>query len=198
MSNPNEIITPKSEQKALDEKDGKASLLAIELEAKKLELESKKLQLLEQRANLQDLQERLDERELKRETKRQRSLINGATLKSLKSNDEQIQARCTHRKGGEGAAGVIGGMGQASQYAVLKHTFANGDMWIRCLRCGKTWKPPIHADFKDNEAAYLREVADYHAAVNFQTLNVPSKACLFKFSDNGEYYREVTRSSTLR
>ncbi len=192
--------TPKHEVKALE--TGKAELLSMEIEAKKMELESKKLQLLEQKANLQDLQERLDERELKRETKRQRSITNGATLTSLAAADIMVQGRCTHRKGGEGAAGVIGGQGQASQYAVLKHTFANGDMWIRCLRCGKTWKPPVHSDFvKDgifNEAKYVTKMAEYQAAVNFQTLNVSSKACLFKFSDNGEYYREITKSSTLR
>ena len=197
MTDINEIVAkaPKSEQKALS--SNKEELESLELEAKKMQLESQRLQLLEQKANLQDLQERLDERELKRETKRQRSLINGATLKSLASNDLQVQARCTHRKGGEGAAGVIGGQGQASQYAVLKHTFANGDMWVRCLRCGKTWKPPIHRDY-DKEEDYIKALTEYHTAVNFQTLNIPSKACLFKFSDNGEYYREVTRSSNLR
>lgn len=172
-------------------------LKALKTEALKLEVEAKRLEVLEKKANLQDLEERLAERELKRETKRQRSLTNGATLRSLAQADTMVQSRCTHKKGGDGAAGVIGGKGQASQYAVLKHTFANGDMWVRCLRCGKTWKPPLREDYKD-ERAYLAAEAEYQAAINFQTLNVPSGACLFKFSDNGQYYREVTRHTNLR
>jgi hypothetical protein len=175
----------------------KAEIEALELESKKLELEAKKLEILEKQANLQDLQERLAERELKRETKRQRSLTNGQTLKQLASNDLAAQKRCNHRKGGNGAHGVVGGMGDDSQYAVLKHTFCNGDMWVRCLRCGKTWKPPIREHF-DSEADYLKESVAYETAINFQTRNVPSGSVTFRFSDNGKYYREVTANSTLR
>lgn len=170
---------------------------ALKVEALQLELEAKRLELLERQANLQDLQERLAERELQREVKRQRNKTNGATLKALDEADKQAQRRCTHKKGGDGAAAIVGGQGQSSQYAVLKHTFANGDMWVRCLRCGKTWKPPIKEDCAD-ERDYLAKEAEYQAAINFSTLNVPSVACQFRFSDNGKYYREVTKNTTLR
>ena len=170
---------------------------ALDLEAKQLEIKAKQLEIKEREANLQDIEERLAERELKRETKRQRSLTNGATLKQLALNDTAAQKRCNHRKGGNGAAGVVGGQGDDSQYAVLKHTFANGDMWIRCLRCGKTWKPPVKENFK-TEQEFLAAVAQYEAAINFQTRNVASGSCQFRFSDNGAYYRQVTASSTLR
>ena len=172
-------------------------LAAIELEIKRVDLETKKLEMLERQANLQDIKERLDERELKRETKRQRSLTNGATLSQLAHENEAAQKRCNHRKGGNGAAGVIAGQGDDSNYAVLKHTFANGDMWVRCLRCGKTWKPPVRDQYKTEEA-YLAAVAQYEAAINFQTRNVPSGAVQFRFSDNGAYYRKVTASTNLR
>ena len=188
MSDTQDLIKPKKEISDLE---------ATKAEILKLDLQAKQLELLERKANLQDLEERLAERELKRETKRQRSITNGATLTSLAEADRSMQKRCTHRKGGEGAAAVIGGQGQAGQYAVLKHTFANGDMWVRCLRCGKTWKPPIREDYPD-EASYLAVEVEYRTAVNFQTLNVPSIACQFRFSDNGKYYREVTRHTTLR
>jgi hypothetical protein len=178
-------------------KNSKKEIEALDLEAKQLEVASKKLEILEKQANLQDLQERLAERELKRENKRQRSLTNGQTLKQLATNDAAAQKRCNHRKGGNGAHGVVGGQGDDSQYAVLKHTFANGDMWVRCLRCGKTWKPPIQESFK-TEAEFLAAVVVYETAVNFQTRNVASGSCQFRFSDGGKYYREVTANSTLR
>ena len=175
----------------------KKEIEALELESKQLEVASKKLEILEKQANLQDLQERLAERELKRENKRQRSLTNGQTLKQLATNDLAAQKRCNHRKGGNGAQGVVGGQGDDSQYAVLKHTFANGDMWVRCLRCGKTWKPPIEEAFK-TEAEFLAAVVVYETAKNFQTRNVASGSCQFRFSDGGKHYREVTQNSTLR
>jgi len=178
-------------------KASKFQIAALEIESKKLELEAKKLEILEKQANLQDLQERLAERELKRENKRQRSVINGHTLKQLAANDKAMQKRCNHKKGGNGAQGVVGGQGDDSQYAVLKHTFANGDMWVRCLRCGKTWKPVTKEQF-DTVELYLAAVAEYQAAINFQTRNVASGSCQFRFSDNGEYYRKVTENSTLR
>ena len=175
----------------------KKEIDALELETKKLEHEAKRLEVLERQANVQDLQERLAERELKRDLKRQRSKTNGETLKQLQRNDEAAQKRCNHRKGGNGAQGVVGGQGDDSQYAVIKHTFANGDMWVRCLRCGKTWKPAVRSNY-DSDAAYLKVVAEYETAVNFQTRNVPSAAVQFRFSDNGEFYRKVTSSTNLR
>jgi hypothetical protein len=169
------------------------------LEAKKLQLELKalELQVKEREANLQDLEERLAERELKRENKRQRSLTNGATLKQTENDTLLAQKRCNHRKGGTGAEGVVGGKGDSPHYSVLKHTFANGDLWVRCLRCGKTWKPPV-AEWYKTEAEFLKATVEYETAVNFQTLNIPSGAVQFRFSDNGAYYREVTRNTTLR
>src|ERR1017187_4125039 len=175
----------------------KKEIAALELEAKQLEVETKKLELLEKHANLQDLQERLAERELKRETKRQRSLTNGETIKALNSSEKAYQSRCNHKKGGTGSNGVVAGQGDDSQYAVLKHTFANGDMWVRCLRCGKTFKPVRRESFASDEL-YLKAVAQYEAAINFQTRNVPSSSIQFRFSDNGDYYRQITESTNLR
>ncbi len=169
----------------------------LDIEIKKAELAAKQLELKERTANLQDVEERLAERELKRENKRQRSLTNGQTLKQLAQNDTAAQKRCNHRKGGNGAQGVVAGQGDDSQYAVLKHTFANGDMWVRCLRCGKTWKPPVKEDY-ESEALFLKAVVEYETAVNFQTRNMPSGSVTFRFSDNGQYYREVTKATTLR
>lgn len=173
------------------------TLTAMEEELKALELESKRLQLLEQKANLEDIQERLGERKLRRETIRQTSLTNGATLKALKADDAMVQKRCNHRKGGNGAAGVIGGQGDSLDYAVLKHTMLNSDMWIRCQRCGKTWKPPVREHF-DTVEEYVKELTAYEQAKLFPTKNSASSSYQFRFSDNGAYFREVTKHTTLR
>ena len=174
-----------------------AELEALQLETARLEFEAKQLEIKERKAHLQDLEEQLANRELLRETKRQRSITNGATLNQLAAIDKAQQSRCNHKKGGNGAQGVVGGQGDDSQYAVIKHTFGNGDMWVRCLRCGKTWKPPIRSHFAKEED-YLKAVVAYETAINFQTRNVPSSSVQFRFSDNGEYYRKVTENSKLR
>lgn len=175
----------------------KTKLLQMEAEMKELELAAKRLEVEERTANLQDARERLEERQLKRETKEARHRINGATLKQIQANDTMSQNRCNHKKGGNGAQGVVLGQGDDSQFSVYKHTFANGDTWVRCLRCGKTWKPPLKSVYAA-ETDYLKAFVEYQTALNFQTRNVPSSSVAFRFSDNGEYYRQVTRDTTLR
>lgn len=178
-------------------KESKQTVTEMESEIKALELQAKKLELLERQANLQDLQERLDERQLKRDNVRQKVIINGQTLKQLKANDVAVQARCNHKKGGNGAQGVVAGQGDDNQHAVLKHIFANGDMWVRCLRCGKTWKPQLR-EWHKSDAAFEEATRKYNAAKNFQTRNGTSGAVVFNFSDQGKFYREVTEASNLR
>jgi hypothetical protein len=202
MSNLNDIAAPiegavKSKTKVGVELPAKKTLEELAYETAQLEHEEKQLSILEKKAHLQDLHEQLAERELRRESKRSTSITNGATLTQLAHNDASAQKRCNHRKGGNGAQGLILGQGHDSQHAVIKHTFANGDMWIRCMRCGKTWKPVMRENCKSDED-YLRIMAAYEAAVNFQTNNTPSGSIQFRFTDGGDFYRKVTASSTLR
>lgn len=181
-----------------EKSDKQKQVEAMEAEIKALELEEKRLNVAFQKANLTDMEERLAERELKRANIRQEAYTKGATLDAIKRNEEKQQSHCNHKKGGNGAQGVVGGQGDDSQYAVLKHTFANGDMWIRCLRCGKTWKPPVKSDHKTAES-YEAAAATYKEAVNFQTRNVPSKGVIFQYGDGGiEMYRENTKNANLR
>lgn len=182
---------------AVDTSAAQAKLDAMKTELLELELEEKRLAVKAQKANLVDLQERLDEREMKRETVRQKSVTNGATLRSIAQNEKSTQTRCNHRKGGNGVNGIIGGQGDDPNYAILVHSFCNGDKWIRCMRCGKTWKPPVESAYTTKEA-YLDAYVEYKAALNFPTRNTPSGSVQFRFSDNGAYYREVTKDVTLR
>jgi hypothetical protein len=43
---------------------------------------------------------------------------------------------------------VAHGCGQGGMYAMLEHSLQNGDIWVRCLRCGRCWKP-IDSDYKE-------------------------------------------------
>lgn len=172
---------------------------------RELELKSKELEILEKTASLEDIQERLAERQLKREAVRQKAYTNGATLKDTANRQLMIEKRCNHRKGGDGAAGVTLGQGVSPHYAVIKHSMMNGDLWIRCQRCGKTWKPPIKADFGEGGQfatqgieGYVKALTEYETAKNFPTNNTPSSSQQFKWSDNGAYAREVLRHTTLR
>lgn len=203
-------------------KPKKQSVSEMEEELKRLELEAKQLEVLEKKANLQDLQERLAERELKREAARQRSRGNGAVLRQQERDQAAQERHCNHRKGGSGMEAYQGGQGDSPQYAVIKHIFANGDMWIRCMRCRKTWKPPIEADFyfdgQGNQVPptsdqfgrvipnggtfssekYQQAVRDYLEAKAFQTKNATSSSIPLQFSDGGKFFRDVMHGVTLR
>lgn len=175
----------------------KLSSEEMDVELKELELQAARLQILERTANLQDVQERLAEREMARETKRMRHYTNGRTLMQSNAADKQRQEMCNHHKGGQGLNAMIGGQGDDSQYCVAKHMFCNGDTWVWCLRCHKTWKPAMREDFL-TEDGYNGAQREYKEALNFQTRNSPSSSYVFKFSDGGQYFREVTRNTNLR
>jgi hypothetical protein len=194
-----------------------AEAVKLQQEILELELQAKKLEILERTANLEDVQERIADRKVTRETRMQRSRTNGQTLRQIDNENAQMQKRCNHKKGGNGSAGVVGGKGDDNQYAVLKHTFANGDTWVRCLRCGKCWKPlpspvePLEEDF-DSPQDYANATKEYTkllgvfnklnneylTALEFTTRNIASSSVLFRWSDNGEYYRKVTEQTNLR
>lgn len=137
-------------EKEENEKKPLVKMTSAEMEAemKQAEFELKRLELAEQRVA--------------------RAKGRGANLKQDRLKKNASQNGCNHRNGGDGAAGVVGGRGTDAQYSVLKRTFANGDTWIRCLRCGKTWKPPLKERFKTEEA-YQVAYERYQVALNFPT-----------------------------
>lgn len=176
----------------MDEKAKKQTVSEMEEELKSLELQAAKLSIMEKEANLQDVRERLAERQMQRETKSMRAITNGQTIKQTAAAVKQKQTRCNHRKGGQGLSAIVGGQGDDSQYAVYKHMFCNGDIWVWCLRCHKCWRPPVEAWFETKEL-YNKALAEYDVALNFQTRNIASGSYVFKFSDGGAYFREMTR-----
>jgi len=170
------------------------------------EAEIKKLELQEKQANLQDIQERLHERLLKRESRVAVYKGHGKNLAQDRINLDLKQKSCNHHKGGDGAAGVVGGKGDDQQYCVAKHGMANGDIWIRCLRCRKTWKPPLKSAYKTKEG-FDAAMEIYQAALNFPTRNHTSSSQQFQWGivmgENGkqeggpEFYREKMANVTL-
>jgi hypothetical protein len=65
-------------------------------------------------------------------------------------------------------------------HSVIKHQFTHGDIWVRCLRCGKWWKPPIRSQYKQDRD-FWRAMFEYEEAVNFQTNNTMSSSVQCKF-----------------
>jgi hypothetical protein len=184
-------------KKANTKEDHEALMRALELEAKQLEL--------------LDLRDRTNDRKNKREDKLQKSRANGQTLEILKENNKANQDRCNHRKGGNGVEGIIFGRGDDPQFAVLKHQFHTGDIWVRCLRCRKTWKPPVKDQFffnakgrvvapqdgKFSQEAFDRAEKEYKEALIFPTRNTMSTSHQFQWSDGGVYARRKMMDTDL-
>lgn len=168
----------------------------MEIEIKKLELEARQLEVEERRDQVND-------RKNKRENKLLEAQTKGSALKSIAQGEAQAQKRCSHKKGGNGLQALVKG-GNDAQYAVIKHVFHNGDTWVRCLRCAKTWKPPIESDYIDpqtgklNQALFDRAESEYQRALEFDTRNGTSGGVMFKYSDGGQFARETMAHTTLR
>lgn len=174
-----------------------AESIKLENEIKRAELKAKLTEIKEREANVQDIEERLAERQLRRDNVKQNSVTNGATLKQTNDNEKKTQKRCNHRKGGNGAEAVVIGKGHDSNYALLIHGMSNGDTWIRCLRCGKTWKP-VKREWFATDLEFMEADGEYKRALEYNTNNTGSSSYQFRWSDGGEYFRDVTRSTTLR
>jgi len=107
----------------------------------------------------------------------------------------------------------------------MKHQMINGDIWVRCLRCGKTWKPPVEKDFffdekgknvapadgKFDKVRFEKVADEYRSASMFPTNNSMSTSVQCRFGkavidsdgvtriiDGADQYRENIASSNLR
>jgi hypothetical protein len=200
-------------------------IAAIDLSIKRAQLEDIKLQQRERELNLEDLKGRLADRETKAKQKELDRKQQGITFAQQRASDEAKQAACTHKKGGtvsQRNMQVLSTGGNSIQYAVIKHQMINGDMWVRCLRCGKTWLPPVRENFvfnakgkkvapKDgtfNAEKFAAAEQEYIRAVQFETNNSPSGSVQCRFSkwdadseqwvDASKDYRTAVRNTTLR
>jgi hypothetical protein len=213
------VETPVVYNNAADE------IAAIELALKKAQLEDFKLQQEERKYSVQDLKSRLAEREVKELQKKQDREAQGRTFAQKDADEAAKQKVCTHKKGGVVTPRdmrVLSTGGNGQQYAIIKHQMINGDFWVRCLRCGKTWCPPSKSKFyfdKRGKAVpehmgefgaekFKDAVTEYTRAVNFETNNSPSGSVQCRFSrynettgewvDATQEYRELVKDSNLR
>lgn len=159
-------------------------------------------------ADLQDITERLADRQNKRSTKSQEYLSRGRELTKTARDHEAVQNACQHKKGGRG--NMPGGFlrGNDVNYAVIKHTLPTNQVWIRCTRCGKTWKnaSPLDYNMKTPEGreAYEQAKIEYQKALDFNTDNSPSSSITFQHTseDNNvtaqKFVHDVMKDVTLR
>ena len=200
-------------------------IAAIELSIKRAQLADIELQKQERELSIAEKRGTINDRLNKQKQKEMDRSQSGRVFAAQKREDEAKQAACTHKKGGtvsQRNLQVLSTGGNSTQYAVIKHQMINGDMWVRCLRCGKTWLPPVKSNFYFN--AKGKQVApvdgtfsaerfaaageDYRKAVSFETNNTPSGSVICKFSkwdekseqwvDATADYREAVKSTTLR
>jgi len=196
----------------------------MQQEAAKLELEAKQLELQERQYHVQDLKGRIADRQLAEMQAKNNRESAGRTFAQDDATDKYRWSVCTHRKGGVVSARDMRALttgGNEDQYAVIKHQMINGDIWVRCLRCSKTWAPQVQSNFyfRDGKSVAPRDgvfdkekfaaaQAEYERAVAFPTRNTMSGSviCQFKkfntetgrFEDAADLYRENIRGTNLR
>ena len=212
--------------------DEEKELIALEKQSKELEvqlkqqqLEAAKLEQEERKFHIQDLKARLAERELTEKQRANDLAQRAAGFRQEEANDKFRWNFCTHKKGGNVSPTdmkVLHFGGNKEQYAVLKHMMINGDIWVLCLRCGKTWKPPVETSFffdekgqncapqdgKFDKVKFEKAQFEYMQAVNFNTNNSMSASVQCRFTtfdpqsgknvDATDIYRENVRDTTLR
>jgi hypothetical protein len=217
-----------NEEKPQGYKNAAEEIAAIELSIKRAQLEDIKLQKLEREYHMKELRATIGDREVKELQLKEDREAQGRTFAQQRQSDEQRQKVCTHKKGGvvsprDMKVLSVGGNGQ--QFAVLKHQMINGDIWVRCLRCGETWCQPIKENFFFDErgrqapftgkqaGVFSKEKYDkacdkYRQAVQFETNNSMSGSVQCRFSkynettgewvDATEEYRRQVRTTNLR
>lgn len=165
--------------------------------------EMEELKLKRERLELQDLEDKLAEREMKKENARAIFHERGRALSDTVRMEGQAQQICTHRKGGPGHLFKSGG-GNDTNYSVIKHTLPNRDILVMCTRCQRKWLPPIEpkrahfkvvADYDLAMVKFKEDQAEYKTALAFLTDNSPSSGATFMFSDNGAACREAVKNS---
>jgi predicted Zn finger-like uncharacterized protein len=164
--------------------------------------------ILSQEAEREDVIERLADRRNKRNTKSQEYESRGRELVKTGRDQAAVQNACQHKKGGRG--NIPGGFlrGNDVNYSVIKHTLPTNQMYIRCTRCGKTWKPVSQFDYDmksaEGKSAYEAAKVEYQKAIDFNTDNIESSSITFQHTsdDNNvtaqKFVHDVMKNVTLR
>jgi hypothetical protein len=200
-------------------------IAAIELSIKRAQLADLELQKQERELSIQEKRGTIGDRLNKQKQKEMDRTQQGKVFSAQKREDEAKWAACTHKKGGvvsQRNLQVLSTGGNSPQYAVIKHQMINGDFWVRCLRCGRTWLPPVKENFYFNakgkqvapvdgvfsQEKFVQAENEYRQAVQFETNNTPSGSVICKFSkwdekseqwvDATNDYRQAVKNTNLR
>lgn len=218
MSTEKELRVPAvAPSTSVDEQIKLAELQArqLELEIKKQQLEALKLEQEERTYHIKDLKARLADRDLAEKQLMEDRASQGRTFAQQEATDNYRFSICTHRKGGKVSARdhrVLSTGGNSEQFAVIKHQMINGDIWVRCLRCGKTWSPPVERNFffdakgrcvapddgTFNQVKFDKAVEQYEAAIMYPTGNSMSTSVLCRFTKLDELGRKVDAAADYR
>lgn len=158
-------------------------------------------------ADLQDIKDRLDERKNERDMHRNEFESRGRELTKTVRDNEIVQKNCAHKKGGRGQ--VPGGLlrGNDVNHCLIKHILPTGEMWCRCSRCGKTFRPTQRNMFPqgpEGDAAFEKSKAEYAWAVDANTDNQTSSSITFQWvsDDNNvtakKFVQEAMKDVNLR
>ena len=121
---------------------------------------------------------------MKQAENKDKFLSRGRELENTKRSQKKHQDNCSHRKGGRGIEALQKGGTDASDHSLIKHLLPHNEWFVRCQRCGKTWRPPHAEDFDlktaDGKAAFEQAKSEYKWAMEAPTNNIPSTGITFK------------------
>ena len=178
-----------------------------DLTMEELERRAAVIKILEAEANAQDVKDRLDERKNKREMVKDKFESRGREIKKTASDQVMAQNLCSHRKGGRGDAPGGLSKGTSEYYALIKHQLPTQEWWLRCQRCGETFKPAYRENFPtgtEGQADFEKADAKYKWALGANTDNSPSSSVLFKWGSPDanvsadKFVKDVMKDTTLR
>ena len=197
----------------------------LEIQLKQEELTAKRLEIQERLANIDESKKRQSDREIKRKQMENDLKQKARVFGQQYATDRLRQNICSHRKGGMAHARdlrVLHEGGDSEKRSVIRHRMINGDLWIRCTRCGKTWAPPIRKNFYFDAVGNQVSPADgafdqgrfndvkkeYEEACKFTTTGSPSSSVVCSFHkwdpatrtwvDGNAEYRDSMASTNLR
>lgn len=150
----------------------------------------------------QDLVKRQTEQmKMKDAQNRDKFYSRGQELRKTDKDQQKHQDQCSHRKAGRGIEGLQKG-GNSADYAIIRHILPTNELWQRCLRCAKTWRPPHVQDFDVNtvggKAAYEEAKRVYKEATSWPTDNTTSSGITFNWDDGGQFAHDTMKGTTLR
>jgi hypothetical protein len=118
-------------------------------EAAELDLKIKQAQLLREEQMLRkaqlentNLEFQIEQLQGKKDTREGEMHVRAVGLEASNTDELIGHSVCTHKKGGS-LRQYPRGDGDKGGYAIMRHRLPSGDMFIRCLRCGKEWLPPV-------------------------------------------------------